>query len=94
MIGVVWQTMFSKQWRKAWNISEVDSHKHDTQSHMISFISSLGVSYGLFIMIKHIHPNGIIEVLSLGIGLWLLIVVGVSWKHYAYAGKSLKAFFN
>jgi len=91
-IGVVWQMAFAKQWRRAWNISEIDSHKHDTESHMISFISSLWVSYGLFVLIKHIHPNGLIEVLFMGIGLWLLVVVGISGKHYSYANKSIKAF--
>ena len=45
-----------------------------------------------FLIFKHIEPNGLDEVLAIAIGTWLFIQVGMTAKHYAFAGKSLKCF--
>jgi hypothetical protein len=43
-------------------------------------------------MIKHIEPQSVTELLTLAVGTWLFIVVGLGAKHYAFAGIRLKGF--
>jgi hypothetical protein len=58
----------------------------------VSFIGSVWASYGLFLIIKHIMPKNLQELFTISVGTWLFLIVGMSAKHYAFAGKSLKAF--
>lgn len=68
------------------------SSSENPTPYLISFIGSLWASYGLFLMIKHIHPNSFSELLGIAIGAWLCILMALSAKHYAFSGQSLRSF--
>ena len=91
-LGGLWYTFFSKEWLLAWGLKEESIDKKDPVPYLIAFIGSLWASYGLFLIIKHIQPKNIEELLTIAIGSWLFIFVGMGAKHYAFAGKSMKAF--
>jgi hypothetical protein len=92
ILGAVWYAIFGKHWVKAWNLNSEDMNKKDPVPYLIAFIGSLWSSYGLFLLIKHVKPHSFVELLTLAIGTWLLIVVGLGAKHYAFAGIRPKAF--
>ena len=92
IIGGIWYGIFGQQWLQAWNLTEKDVNRRDPGPYLIAFIGSLWTSYGLFLIIKHIQPKNLEELFTIAIGTWLLIVVGMGGKRYAFAGKSLKAF--
>jgi hypothetical protein len=92
VLGAIWYGVFGKQWVRAWGIKSDDSNLKDPTPYLVAFIGSLWASYGLFLMIKHIEPQSLTELLTLAVGTWLLIVVGLGAKHYAFAGIRLKAF--
>lgn len=92
VLGGIWYSLFSKQWLLAWDIKEENLNKKDPVPYLIAFIGSLWAAYGLFLIIKHIQPKNMEELLTIAIGSWLFIFVGMGAKHYAFAGKSLKAF--
>ena len=77
---------------KVWGISKSEFNSKDPGPYLISFIGSLWTSYGLFLIIKHIQPKNLEELLTISIGTWLFIVVGLGAKHYSMAGKCMKAF--
>lgn len=91
-LGGVWYSLFCKKWMLACNLKMSDIDPKDPKPYLIAFIGSLWASYGMFILIKHIHPNSVIELLSTAIGAWLFLLVGMGAKHYAFAKKSLTAF--
>jgi len=91
-LGGLWYSLFSKQWLKAWGLKEEKINRKDPVPYLIAFIGSLWASYGLFLIIKHIQPKNLEELLSIGIGSWLFIFVGMGAKHYAFARISFKAF--
>lgn len=93
IIGGVWYMAFGKQWTSAWKINETEINKKDPIPYLIAFIGSLWASYGLFLLIKHIQPQDFSELITLAVGTWLFILVGLGAKHYAFARVSLKAFF-
>lgn len=88
----IWYTVFNKQWMLAWGLTEKCINRKDPGPFLIAFIGSLWTSYGLFLIIKHIQPKTLSELLTISVGAWLFILVGMSAKHYAFACKSLKAF--
>tara|TARA_Y100000768_G_scaffold388834_1_gene387725 strand:+ start:33345 stop:33731 length:387 start_codon:yes stop_codon:yes gene_type:complete len=92
ILGGLWYALLGKQWMSAWGISEKDINRKDPTPYLIAFIGSLWAAYGLFLVIKHIQPKNIEELLTIGVGAWLLLFVGMGAKHYAFAGKSLNAF--
>lgn len=91
-VGGIWYMVFKKQWLAAWNIKESELDPKDPTPFLIAFIGSLWTSYGLFLIIKHIQPKNFSELISIALGAWLLLLVGTGSKHYAFAGKSFKAF--
>lgn len=91
-LGGLWYTLFSKQWLLAWGLKEESIDRKDPVPYLIAFIGSFWAAYGLFLIIKHIQPKNLEELLTIAIGSWLFIFVGMGAKHYAFAGKSLKAF--
>lgn len=62
--------------------------------YLVSFIGSLWASYGLFLMIKHISPKSISELLGVAVGAWICILMALSAKHYAFNKRSLRRFFK
>ena len=64
----------------------------DARPYLISFIGSLWGAYGMFILLKHVRPNGIFEILSVAVGTWLLVIVALGVKSYAFRGKSTTEF--
>lgn len=64
----------------------------NTNAFLISFIGSLWASYGLFLIIKHIRPNDLYELLGISIGAWICILMALASKHYAFDKRSLRAF--
>ncbi len=92
ILGTVWYGIYGKNWSKAWRGENNVKVSKDPTPHLVSFIGSLWASYGLFLMIKHIQPRSLAELLTLAIGTWLLIVVGLASKHYSFAGVPLKKF--
>ena len=91
-LGGVWHIMFSRQWLVARGLRLDTINRKDPIAYLVSFIGSLWASYGLFLIIKHIQPKNLEELLTIGIGSWLFIFVGMGAKHYAFAGMSLKSF--
>lgn len=81
VFGLVWHVFVRKQ--KEISTDEISSSlkKKDPSRHLLNLIGSLWVSYGMFVMIKHLKPNGNIEILTIALGTWLLIYVGLSAKH-------------
>ena len=92
VLGGIWYGAFQKQWMLAWNLSDKEVNKKDPKPYLIAFIGSLWASYGLFLIIKHIQPKDIAELLTIAIGTWMFILVGLGSKHYAFARVRGKAF--
>lgn len=92
ILGWAWYAVFAKKWILAWELDQTKINKKDPIPYLISFIGSLWASYGLFLIIKHIQPKDLSELLTIAIGSWLFIQVGMGAKHYAFAGKKLTAF--
>jgi hypothetical protein len=88
----MWFTVFQKKWLAAWKMTERDLNLKDPKPYLVAFIGSLWTSYGLFLVIKHIHPKNAEELIAIAVGAWLLVLVGSSAKHYAFAERSLAAF--
>lgn len=93
VLGGIWYGVLGKQWMLAWNLDEKSINRKDPQPYLIAFIGSLWASYGLFLIIKHIQPKDLSELLTIAIGTWLFILVGLGSKHYAFARVNIKAFF-
>jgi hypothetical protein len=92
ILGTVWYGVFGKNWSRAWRGEKNIKISKDPIPYLVSFIGSLWASYGLFLMIKHIQPRSMAELLTLAVGTWLLIVVGLASKHYSFAGVPLRKF--
>jgi len=85
-----WANFFQNSWRRIWNLPEkVNSTKGPTP-YLISFIGSLWASYGVFLMIKHIQPRAIDELLTTAVGTWLFILIAMSAKYYSFEGRRVK----
>lgn len=84
--------LVGKKWMAAWKLKESDISSKDPTPYLVSFIGSLWTSYGFFILLKHLQPKNMIELMTVAIGTWLLILVGTSMKHYSFARVSLNAF--
>jgi hypothetical protein len=91
-LGGIWYALLGKKWIKASNLNRENLNKKDPVPYLIAFIGSLWASYGMFLMIKHIRPKNLEELLTIALGTWLFILVGMVSKHYAFAGRSLSAF--
>jgi hypothetical protein len=92
ILGTVWYGVFGKNWSRAWRGEKNIKISKDPIPYLVSFIGSLWASYGLFLMIKHIQPRSMTELLTIAVGTWLLIVVGLASKHYSFAGVPLRKF--
>ena len=64
----------------------------DARTYLVSFIGSLWASYGMFVLLKHVRPNGIFELFSVAVGTWLFVIVALGVKSYAFRGKTIKDF--
>lgn len=91
-LGGVWYAAFGKVWAKAWKISSSEGRAKDAIPYLIAFIGSLWASYGLFLICKHIQPKDLLEELTIAVGCWIFIVVGLGAKHYSFARVNGKAF--
>lgn len=92
VLGGIWYGFFNKQWMLAWNLDNKKVNSKDPKPYLIAFIGSLWASYGLFLIIKHIQPKNISELMTIAIGTWMFILVGLGGKHYAFARVKGKAF--
>ena len=92
ILGTVWYVVFGKNWSRAWRGEKNIKISKDPIPYLVSFIGSLWASYGLFLMIKHIQPRSMTELLTIAVGTWLLIVVGLASKHYSFAGVPIRKF--
>lgn len=92
ILGGIWYSLLGKQWMQTWGLKEDEINRKDPVPYLVAFIGSLWAAYGLFLIIKHVQPQSLDELLTIGIGSWLFIFVGMGAKHYAFAGKSIKAF--
>jgi len=92
ILGGIWYTVLENRWLKAWKLNKESLKSKDPKPYLIAFIGSLWASYGLFLIIKHINPKNIEELLTIAIGSWLFILVGLSAKHYAFARVKFEAF--
>ena len=90
MFNGVWAMFFRNSWRKAWNVPAKADAATGPVPYLISFIGSLWASYGLFLIIKHVHPKSIEELMTIAIGLWLFILIAMSAKYYAFEGRDMK----
>lgn len=89
----LWAVFIRKKWRKALKVSEKVYLAEGPVPYLISFIGSLWASYGLFLIIKHVRPKNLEELMTIAIGLWLLILIAMSAKYYAFEGKDMKELF-
>lgn len=80
--------------RKRSEGSDIESSLKDPIPYLVSFIGSLWASYGLFLVIKHVYPKSIIELLTISIGMWLFIIVGLGAKHYSFQNKKFTDFLK
>ena len=92
ILGTVWYGVFGKNWSRAWRGEKNIKISKDPIPYLVSFIGSLWASYGLFLMIKPIQPRSMTELLTIAVGTWLLIVVGLASKHYSFAGVPIRKF--
>ena len=92
VLGGIWYAIFDKAWMGAWNLDIKKINKKDPKPYLIAFIGSLWASYGLFLIIKHIQPKNLSELMTIAIGTWMFILVGLGSKHYAFARVKGKAF--
>lgn len=86
----IWAEFFRQRWRKAWSVPAKVYTAKGPVPYLISFIGSLWASYGLFILIKHVRPNSLEELMTLAMGLWLFVLIAMSAKYYAFEGKEMK----
>lgn len=92
ILGGVWYYVFQKHWLDANHLGKSVVKGGDPKPYLIAFIGSLWTSYGLFVICKHIQPKGTLETLSIAIGLWFFIHVGLGAKHYAFSKIKFKGF--
>lgn len=89
---VIWRAAFKQRWIKAWGIDEAKMVTRDPKPYLMGFIGSLWASYGVFLIIKHMEPQNMQELLSICVGLWLFIKVGLDARRYAFLGDRFEAF--
>ena len=92
ILGWFWFTVLGKRLSFTGGKRKGDKLKKDPTPYLISFIGSLWASYGIFLIMKHIRPKDFTELMTIALGLWFFILVGLGAKHYAFANKSLKQF--
>lgn len=92
VFGGIWYYLFQKQWLDANHLGKTVINQRDPKPYLIAFIGSLWSAYGLFIIVKHIQPKDTLETLSIAVGLWFFIHVGLGAKHYAFSKIKLKGF--
>ena len=85
-----WVNFIQNKWRSVWSIPPRVNSNNGPTPYLISFIGSLWASYGLFLMIKHIQPRAMDELLTTAIGTWLFVLIAMSAKYYAFEGKRVK----
>ena len=93
LVGIVCFNLFGKKYKLAWSLETDCPVKKDPRPYLVTFIGSLWTTYGMFLMVKHIRPQSIGELLAMAIGTWLFVVVGIGCKHCAYTQRSIRAFF-
>ena len=64
LLGAMWYSFFGKAWLSAWKLEKKDIRPNDPKPYLLAFIGSLYASYGLYLMLKHIHPQGFVEQLT------------------------------
>lgn len=92
VLGWVWFSVLGKDLSFAGGRRREDTRRKDPTPYLIAFIGSLWASYGIFLIMKHIRPKDLTELMTIAFGLWVFILVGFGGKHYAFANKSLKKF--
>jgi hypothetical protein len=92
ILGGFWYSLFKKQWLDAFHLNDKVVNAKDPKPYLIAFIGSVWTSYGLFIICKHIQPKNVLETLSIAVGMWFFIHVGLGAKHYAFAKIKFKGF--
>ncbi len=92
LMTVIWYSVLKDKWMKALSLKESDLNAKDPKPLLITFIGSLWASYGMYLILKHIQPKNLEELLAVAIGTWLFIYVGMGAKHYAMAKRKFSAF--
>lgn len=72
----------------------LDEGAKNPTPYLLSFIGSLWASYGLFLLIKHIEPRSVSELLVMAIGVWVCILMALTAKHYAISMLSLRQYLK
>jgi hypothetical protein len=90
---IVWRVCFSKALTDGWKQESSNMNIKCPKYMLVSFIGSVWVSYGVFLLIKHVKPINYIQLMTLIVGMWLLILVGLSTKYYVVARINSKIFF-
>lgn len=90
---LVWRVCFSNALNDGWKQETSNLNIKCPKYMLVSFIGSLWVSYGTFLLIKHVKPKTYLELVTLMVGLWLLILVGLSTKYYVVARINSRIFF-
>lgn len=90
---IVWRVSFSKALTDGWKQESSNMNIKCPKYMLVSFIGSMWVSYGVFLLIKHVKPINYLQLMTLIVGMWLLILVGLSTKYYVVARINSKIFF-
>lgn len=90
---IVWRVSFSKALSDGWKQESSNMNIKCPKYMLVSFIGSMWVSYGVFLLIKHVKPINYLQLMTLIVGMWLLILVGLSTKYYVVARINSKIFF-
>lgn len=93
LFTIVWRVSFSKALTDGWKQESSNMNIKCPKYMLVSFIGSMWVSYGIFLLIKHVKPINYVQLLTLIVGMWLLILVGLSTKYYVIARINSKIFF-
>lgn len=93
LFTIVWRVSFSKALTDGWKQESSNMNIKCPKYMLVSFIGSMWVSYGVFLLIKHVKPVSYVQLLTLIVGMWLLILVGLSTKYYVIARINSKIFF-
>lgn len=92
VLGWIWFKTLGKELSFTGGRRREDTRRKDPTPYLIAFIGSLWASYGIFLIMKHIRPQNFTELMTIALGLWVFILVGLGSKHYAFANKSIKRF--
>ena len=91
IISFVWNIYFKIHDRPFHKLKE--RGPIDPAPYLVAVISSIWVSYGLFILTKHVKPQGTDEAIFVAIGAWAFLCMAPVLKNQVIKGSPVKDVF-